>query len=834
MRIITILFLLHLILPQTALSQEVTTNKQGGISFRVDDNQTITNWTQYESVFNKYGYNFVFAVNSALFAHNTDYVELVKKLQMDGNELADHTPNHCTTFFTSDNPQKYTGLTGVDHITGNTVYLQYDSFDTSTTYLEDGYADLVGNKLISKKNGAYRDFNSALYAGIYLPSKHMLLNFSSFSNTDTSNADTLFLTTFWRENVNIPDTSNIPVKLIGIYDIRMNVDGLSLLAQCSLDYYSALGITRPFTWIQPGGAFPQINAQEAKQAFGINNSYTSAAVYPNAALKCYNEYNPNEDRRYATMWGDFMEDEDSFTQVKTIIADRIAKHYFSIGHSHFSSLLGGWNGYLVRMDSLLFWCKEKNILVTTKSEMTLLLYNTPQNPYTNIFPPLNVDLDENGIPDGYTPVLGLFDTTSGIAQSGNRSYSINKRGTLFWVHQLAGLEKGENDFYISTKGGTGDSVDVQFVFAEVGKSVTLRFPATSSQWIRYGCEQSSSGTTTLVVPDAASYCDVYVSCSSYKRDTIRVSGFEMQKKVDAPIKIIATADTIINVNAQYQYQIAVKLKDTQDTLTYKLLNAPAWLSIDQNGLLTGSTPAQGGSYPVQIIVEDQHANADTQSFILSVVDQKWLTVSSNNILLGTIPYGTKKDTQVTLYNPGLDTLTISNIEKSEGLSVFSQTTKILPRHSVLETLRVTANSFGNLNASVKFVSNITNLINTQDTVLISLKGNVDSNVSNTSLVPHDYTLYQNYPNPFNPTTTIAYSLPSLSSIKIEVFDILGRKICTLVPEQSKEMGTYLIAWSGKNDRGYQVANGVYFVRFIAKANSEATTKMIVKKMIMMK
>ncbi|HQF42810.1 MAG TPA: hypothetical protein PK073_07830, partial [Ignavibacteriaceae bacterium] len=48
------------------------------------------------------------------------------------------------------------------------------------------------------------------------------------------------------------------------------------------------------------------------------------------------------------------------------------------------------------------------------------------------------------------------------------------------------------------------------------------------------------------------------------------------------------------------------------------------------------------------------------------------------------------------------------------------------------------------------------------------------------IIPDEYSLEQNYPNPFNPTTTIRYDLPKDGLVQLEIFDIIGRKITTLV------------------------------------------------------
>ena len=54
------------------------------------------------------------------------------------------------------------------------------------------------------------------------------------------------------------------------------------------------------------------------------------------------------------------------------------------------------------------------------------------------------------------------------------------------------------------------------------------------------------------------------------------------------------------------------------------------------------------------------------------------------------------------------------------------------------------------------------------------------NVNGTGLVPEVYALHQNYPNPFNPTTQIQYDLPEESYVSINIYDLMGRKIRSLV------------------------------------------------------
>jgi uncharacterized protein (TIGR02145 family) len=89
-------------------------------------------------------------------------------------------------------------------------------------------------------------------------------------------------------------------------------------------------------------------------------------------------------------------------------------------------------------------------------------------------------------------------------------------------------------------------------------------------------------------------------------------------------------------------------------------------------------------------------------------------------------------------------------------------------------------------------------------------------------LPEAFVLFQNYPNPFNPTTSISFTLPSKSFISLEVFDLLGREVATLVNEQ-KPAGTYTQKWNAAN-----VSSGIYFYRLQA-GNYIQTKKLLVLK-----
>jgi hypothetical protein len=94
-------------------------------------------------------------------------------------------------------------------------------------------------------------------------------------------------------------------------------------------------------------------------------------------------------------------------------------------------------------------------------------------------------------------------------------------------------------------------------------------------------------------------------------------------------------------------------------------------------------------------------------------------------------------------------------------------------------------------------------------------------------LPAGFALGQNYPNPFNPSTTIRYSLARRERIVLDVFNILGQQVRTLV-DAEQSSGEHSVIWDGRNKSGHPSATGVYFYRLSAESYSE-TRKMILLK-----
>jgi len=99
-------------------------------------------------------------------------------------------------------------------------------------------------------------------------------------------------------------------------------------------------------------------------------------------------------------------------------------------------------------------------------------------------------------------------------------------------------------------------------------------------------------------------------------------------------------------------------------------------------------------------------------------------------------------------------------------------------------------------------------------------------------LPDEFGLAQNFPNPFNPTTQIKYQLPVAVNVRITVYNLLGEKVRTLV-DAEKPAGDHNVTWDGTNDRGRQVATGVYLYRLRAEAENQDTF-VETQKMLLMK
>ena len=103
-----------------------------------------------------------------------------------------------------------------------------------------------------------------------------------------------------------------------------------------------------------------------------------------------------------------------------------------------------------------------------------------------------------------------------------------------------------------------------------------------------------------------------------------------------------------------------------------------------------------------------------------------------------------------------------------------------------------------------------------------LVSEVASVTESTVVIPTDYALHPAYPNPFNPVTNISYGLPTDTQVTLNIYDVEGRRISTLV-QGLRQAGNHTIEW---NAEGYP--SGVYFVKLDAGEFTQTQKLMLVK------
>lgn len=108
-------------------------------------------------------------------------------------------------------------------------------------------------------------------------------------------------------------------------------------------------------------------------------------------------------------------------------------------------------------------------------------------------------------------------------------------------------------------------------------------------------------------------------------------------------------------------------------------------------------------------------------------------------------------------------------------------------------------------------------------------GNLISGVhEGAQFIPATFSLAQNYPNPFNPSTIIRYNVPERSRVRLEIYNLLGQRIRTLV-EGERDAGSQQVVWNAEG------ATGLYFYRIEAVSVSHPNRRFVdVKKMMVVK
>ena len=95
-----------------------------------------------------------------------------------------------------------------------------------------------------------------------------------------------------------------------------------------------------------------------------------------------------------------------------------------------------------------------------------------------------------------------------------------------------------------------------------------------------------------------------------------------------------------------------------------------------------------------------------------------------------------------------------------------------------------------------------------------------------SALPQGFALGPNYPNPFNPSTMIPYQLPTATHVRLDVFNVLGQHIATLV-DAEQPAGFHAAQWDATDTAGQAMAAGVYFYRLTVRGGQQTQRMVLV-------
>lgn len=297
--------------------------------------------------------------------------------------------------------------------------------------------------------------------------------------------------------------------------------------------------------------------------------------------------------------------------------------------------------------------------------------------------------------------------------------------------------------------------------------------------------------------------------------------------VNDPPRFLSRPDTTAVEDSLYSYQIRVEEFDVADTLSFRFELAPVWLRINaKTGLVQGiPTNENVGDTLVSIHVSDRHAGDARQQFRLHVLNVNDPPFAPAALLQPawqeTTAVAQAKFIWRAAHDPDFgDVLTYS-------LEIFEDellTRRKLRQEAIPDSFLAFA---GIPNYTTLFANNQLYFwrVQTVDLAGVSsaftpvsrfkLVGGRITEVDDQNALPIAFRLLPLFPNPFNPAVTIPFQLPRSSQVQIQIFNLQGQLLRTLINE-TRAAGTYQLVWDGLDDHGQMASSGIYWVRFGAQ------------------
>jgi len=427
--------------------------KQGGVCFRYDDIHKVREWEEMADLFERNGFRMCLAVMPDSFA-TPQHGECLAQLAKREHEIMDHTPEHSMFQLRYPTKQEFEEAAKLPFVAetrpgSNWVFFRYE-FRKDHPENARFTGSVSGNELTV----ADPEFlNRLTYTRkIYIPSTGKIYGIRIQDGRRR-------LFTFWGTGgVNL-SLKNEPMILCSDLAIRPSGALIRYMAERSRRGFRKYGIPDPKVWCQPGGWEPFLTVEEIRDVYEKEFHYGSASCVPEVYpyFNCFNDPDPDRYRFAMRPMFRFFDEEASLDEIKKRIVDSAARHRVLIFLSHMNTrrIPGGWKTYMESHGQLLAWLREKRIPVRTQTQWAEILYSKKADPTVDMMPPLTVDLNDDGIPDGW-------DFNSGAEADLAKGEAILPRTGILEVNGLAGLEKGRCRFSLRCRGAKGARILVDF------------------------------------------------------------------------------------------------------------------------------------------------------------------------------------------------------------------------------------------------------------------------------------------------------------------------------------------------------------------------------------
>lgn len=423
-----------------------------GVVFRFDDNHSVDQWRDVVRLFDAVDAKCSFAVISGRLSREQG--QLLKSLSDRGFEMMDHTTEHA--FYQA----KF--LLEKDFLAATNCPFA-EEFDPRrrTLYFKPEvewkheknfqfHASVQQGKILISDPAC--DSKITQTKKIWIPSRHSFYGIS-MKGTDK------YLLDFWGRGGKPFDLPDEEMLFVSQEAIQPSKDLLRFQACATRQNLAHFNIPKPVIWIQPGGWEAFLDARRLRDIYGKEFGYIgSDCVLPHQGVWRTAFCCADPDLSRWTQRPNFFCFDEGATlqQMKHKIADTLALRRSLIYISHLRcKRVGGWDRWLTSNAALLAWLREKKIPIETQTQLTLRIYDTVQDPSVNVFPSLQQDIDQDGLPDGIVCEEGATPNLS----AGTVSLS---KGSRFSVRNLSGIERGKVRFSWRVNGTPGTKFLLQF------------------------------------------------------------------------------------------------------------------------------------------------------------------------------------------------------------------------------------------------------------------------------------------------------------------------------------------------------------------------------------